>query len=42
MSRSLALAVAIALFSCDPCAAQQGGFGAPLRPGPERRLLWVP
>ena len=29
MSRLLALAVVTALFGCGPCAAQQGGFGAP-------------
>ncbi len=33
MSRLLALAVVAALFSCGPCAAQQGGFGAPPTPG---------
>ena len=33
MSRLLALAVVTALFSCGPCAAQQGGFGAPPTPG---------
>ena len=33
MSRLLALAVVTALFGCGPCAAQQGGFGAPPTPG---------
>jgi hypothetical protein len=33
MNRLLALAAVMALFSCGPCAAQQGGFGAPPTPG---------
>lgn len=33
MRRILALAAVLAFFGCGPCAAQQGGFGAPPTPG---------